>query len=70
MADVGVEAGTTQLALIPDSGLLTGAGTTYPVYIDPTWSTAGRTRWALTVGSTCGGQVCSMPRRRGAPPNG
>jgi hypothetical protein len=33
-----------ELALVPDRGLLTGANTRYPVYLDPSWSGA-RTAW-------------------------
>lgn len=33
------------LTITPEQGLLTGAGTTYPVYIDPTWSSNVRTHW-------------------------
>ncbi|GLH99343.1 hypothetical protein Pa4123_46180 [Phytohabitans aurantiacus] len=39
---VGVSAG--ELALTPDKALLTGTGTRYPVYIDPSWS-GSRTAW-------------------------
>ncbi|MEV5493032.1 FG-GAP-like repeat-containing protein [Streptomyces bobili] len=34
------------LTITPEQELLTGAGTTYPVYIDPTWSSNSRTHWA------------------------
>ncbi|MEU7099442.1 FG-GAP-like repeat-containing protein [Streptomyces longwoodensis] len=34
------------LTLTPQQDLLTGANTTYPVYIDPTWSSNTRTHWA------------------------
>ncbi|MEJ3750924.1 LamG domain-containing protein, partial [Actinomycetes bacterium KLBMP 9797] len=33
-----------ELSLVPDRALLTGAGTRYPVYIDPSWS-GSRTAW-------------------------
>ncbi|MGW0871750.1 FG-GAP-like repeat-containing protein [Streptomyces sp. NPDC002740] len=34
------------LTITPEQDLLTGAETTYPVYIDPTWSSNVRTHWA------------------------
>ncbi|MEV7968748.1 LamG-like jellyroll fold domain-containing protein [Sphaerisporangium sp. NPDC088356] len=37
-AVMGVEATPGEVVLTPDAGLLTGSGTTYPVYIDPQWS--------------------------------
>lgn len=39
---VGVASG--ELSLVPDRQLLTGRGTRYPVYIDPSWS-GSRTAW-------------------------
>ncbi|WP_107487722.1 FG-GAP-like repeat-containing protein [Streptomyces sp. yr375] len=33
------------LTITPQQELLTGAETTYPVYIDPTWSSSVRTHW-------------------------
>ncbi|KPI32153.1 Curculin domain protein (mannose-binding) lectin [Actinobacteria bacterium OV320] len=33
------------LTITPEQDLLTGAETTYPVYIDPTWSSNVRTHW-------------------------
>jgi Concanavalin A-like lectin/glucanases superfamily len=41
---IPVGVGPGELALTPDRELLTGAGTRYPVYIDPSWSGA-RTAW-------------------------
>ncbi|MCW2880604.1 MAG: hypothetical protein JWQ95_4704 [Sphaerisporangium sp.] len=43
-AVMGVEASPGEVVLTPDAGLLTGAGTTYPVYIDPQWS-GGKQAW-------------------------
>ncbi|MFH8804893.1 FG-GAP-like repeat-containing protein [Streptomyces sp. NPDC017936] len=34
------------LTITPEQDLLTGADTTYPVYIDPTWYSTTRTHWA------------------------
>jgi hypothetical protein len=33
------------LSITPDQGLLTGTGTQYPVYIDPSWSWGERQNW-------------------------
>lgn len=35
VADVGLTVTATQVTVTPDTGLLRGAGTTYPVYVDP-----------------------------------
>ncbi|MER5882902.1 hypothetical protein ABT160_03655 [Streptomyces sp. NPDC001941] len=37
-APIGVRVEAAALTLVPDAGLLRGAGTTYPVYIDPSWN--------------------------------
>ncbi|MEV4748927.1 LamG-like jellyroll fold domain-containing protein [Streptosporangium sp. NPDC049248] len=37
-AVMGVDVARDRIAIIPDKNLLTSAGTTYPVYIDPQWS--------------------------------
>ncbi|MFE3068189.1 FG-GAP-like repeat-containing protein [Streptomyces sp. NPDC059247] len=36
------------LTITPDQELLTGADTTYPVYIDPSWSYGDRQKWSWT----------------------
>ncbi|WP_377272884.1 LamG-like jellyroll fold domain-containing protein [Peterkaempfera sp. SMS 1(5)a] len=36
VAPIAVQTGTHDISLTPDASLLTGGGTTYPVYIDPT----------------------------------
>ncbi|MFF3981182.1 FG-GAP-like repeat-containing protein [Streptomyces sp. NPDC001828] len=36
------------LAITPDQKLLTGADTTYPVYIDPSWGWGDRQKWSWT----------------------
>lgn len=43
VAPIAVQVTATEIELTPDSDLLAGAGTTYPVYIDPTftWSSVG-----------------------------
>ncbi|MFC4589994.1 LamG-like jellyroll fold domain-containing protein [Sphaerisporangium corydalis] len=43
-AVMGVDVSAGRIALTPDPGLLTGPGTTYPVYIDPQWS-GGKQHW-------------------------
>ncbi|WP_214416143.1 LamG-like jellyroll fold domain-containing protein [Sphaerisporangium fuscum] len=45
-AVMGVEVASDRIALTPDRNLLTGSGTTYPVYIDPQWS-GSRLAWAM-----------------------
>ncbi len=45
-ASVGVEVSDSSLTLAPDQGLLTGASTTYPVYIDPAWFVHGAQAWS------------------------
>ncbi|MEU5163912.1 LamG-like jellyroll fold domain-containing protein [Streptomyces sp. NPDC020875] len=45
VADVGLRVDRGSLALTPDPRLLRGAGTRYPVYIDPVARTATRTGW-------------------------
>ncbi|MGI5153100.1 LamG domain-containing protein [Plantactinospora sp. CA-294935] len=40
------------LLLTPDADLLTGAGTTYPVYVDPNWDVA-RNKWAYATNTGC-----------------
>ncbi|MEU2951594.1 FG-GAP-like repeat-containing protein [Streptomyces xanthochromogenes] len=37
---------SNSLAITPDQKLLTGADTTYPVYIDPTWGWGDRQKWS------------------------
>ncbi|MGW4638625.1 LamG-like jellyroll fold domain-containing protein [Sphaerisporangium sp. NPDC004334] len=43
-AVMGVEVAADRVTLTPDRALLTGPGTTYPVYIDPQWS-GGKQHW-------------------------
>lgn len=38
VAEVGAEVAAGKLTLSPDASLLTGPGTVYPLYIDPTWN--------------------------------
>ncbi|MCX4743521.1 LamG-like jellyroll fold domain-containing protein [Streptomyces antibioticus] len=49
LAPVGVElaAGGSELVLKPDQGVLTGKGTTYPVFIDPQWYSPRATAWTM-----------------------
>ncbi|MFE0589992.1 LamG-like jellyroll fold domain-containing protein [Micromonospora echinospora] len=47
-ANVGVEVAEGDLLLRPDPALLSPEGATFPVYIDPAWST-GRSRWAYAT---------------------
>ncbi|MFE9571045.1 FG-GAP-like repeat-containing protein [Streptomyces sp. NPDC006692] len=47
-APMGTEISGDKLAITPDQKLLTGAGTTYPVYIDPTWGWGDRQKWSWT----------------------
>ncbi|WP_327694871.1 LamG domain-containing protein [Streptomyces sp. NBC_00459] len=45
VAPLGVEVGKGRLSLVPDQKLLTGAGTVFPVVIDPIQRTTSRTSW-------------------------
>ncbi|MEU0806046.1 LamG-like jellyroll fold domain-containing protein [Streptomyces sp. NPDC005970] len=49
LAPVGVEvpAGQDELVLKPDSGVLKGAGTVYPVFIDPQWYSPKAAAWTM-----------------------
>ncbi|WP_234425833.1 LamG-like jellyroll fold domain-containing protein [Streptomyces kebangsaanensis] len=49
LAPVGVEvtAGQDELVLTPDTDVLKGAGTVYPVYIDPQWYTPKAAAWTM-----------------------
>ncbi|MEV6120089.1 LamG-like jellyroll fold domain-containing protein [Streptomyces sp. NPDC052077] len=49
LAPVGVEVPAEQdeLVLTPDADVLKGAGTTYPVYIDPQWYTPKASAWTM-----------------------
>lgn len=47
VADVDVDVSDGVLALEPDTNLLTGSTTTYPVYIDPVMRTATRSAWTM-----------------------
>ncbi|MER7759870.1 FG-GAP-like repeat-containing protein [Streptomyces sp. NPDC097619] len=42
---MGTTVTDTSLSLVPDSALLTSPGTTYPVYIDPSWDWGDRQQW-------------------------
>jgi hypothetical protein len=50
-AAIGVATGADGITLTPDQALLTDAGTVYPVYLDPTWSTVNPARggWATVA---------------------
>ncbi|MFJ6565519.1 LamG-like jellyroll fold domain-containing protein [Streptomyces sp. NPDC091412] len=45
--DVAVTARQDELVLTPDADVLKGADTTYPVYIDPQWSTPKASAWTM-----------------------
>ncbi|MFE2260224.1 LamG-like jellyroll fold domain-containing protein [Streptomyces griseosporeus] len=49
LAPVGVDvpAGQKELVLTPDAGVLKGADTTYPVYIDPQWYSPRASAWTM-----------------------
>ncbi|WP_407554727.1 DNRLRE domain-containing protein [Streptomyces sp. Pv4-95] len=47
VADVGVKMQSDAMVLTPDSGLLKGDDTVYPVYIDPVTKTSTRTGWTM-----------------------
>jgi hypothetical protein len=49
LAPVGVElpAGNDELVLIPDQGVLKGADTEYPVFIDPQWYSPRASAWTM-----------------------
>ncbi|WP_307787392.1 LamG-like jellyroll fold domain-containing protein [Streptomyces musisoli] len=49
LAPVGVEvpAGQDELVLTPDTEVLTGKDTVYPVFIDPKWDTPKATAWTV-----------------------
>ncbi|MFK4269038.1 LamG-like jellyroll fold domain-containing protein [Streptomyces milbemycinicus] len=47
IADVGLDVRGDSVVLTPDTGLLTGDDTVYPVYIDPVVKTANRTGWTM-----------------------
>ncbi|MFF5280518.1 VCBS repeat-containing protein [Streptomyces sp. NPDC013171] len=52
-ARMGLALGKDSLTLAPNRELLTGKSTTYPVYIDPTYSVAGaREAWAIAYKRT------------------
>ncbi|MGH3712154.1 MAG: LamG-like jellyroll fold domain-containing protein [Micromonosporaceae bacterium] len=46
-AAVGVETGSRSVALVPDQGLLIGAATTYPVFVDPPVKEVWKAAWNL-----------------------
>jgi hypothetical protein len=46
-ADVGISSTGSTIVLNPDQGLLTGANTVYPVYIDPVYKDETRSTWAM-----------------------
>lgn len=45
--DVAVTAGQKEVVLTPDTDVLRGADTTYPVYIDPQWYTPKASAWTM-----------------------
>ncbi|WP_338483743.1 LamG-like jellyroll fold domain-containing protein [Streptomyces sp. SCSIO 75703] len=47
VADVAVEVAEGMMTLRPDTSLLTGSETVFPVYIDPVVKTAGRSGWTM-----------------------
>ncbi len=47
ISDVAVDADADSVTLEPDTGLLKGEDTVYPVYIDPVFKTAHRTGWTM-----------------------
>lgn len=47
VADVDVQVSSDTMTLTPDSALLTGDDTVYPVYIDPVVKTASRSGWTM-----------------------
>ncbi|MFF0869904.1 LamG domain-containing protein [Nonomuraea sp. NPDC003560] len=49
VAELGVQVTQDELALVPDQSLLTGANTTFPVYIDPVFKTEQANEWAMTT---------------------
>lgn len=53
VAPIAVQVTATEIELTPDTGMLNGASTTYPVYIDPTftWSSVGASNngWATVA---------------------
>ncbi|MGW6390591.1 FG-GAP repeat domain-containing protein [Streptomyces sp. NPDC055103] len=52
-ADIDLAVSDASLTLAPDQPLLTGEDTTYPVYIDPTFSAPGvREAWAIAYKAT------------------
>lgn len=52
-AEMGLALGKDSLTLAPNQPLLTGSDTTYPVYIDPTFSISGaREAWAIAYKRT------------------
>jgi hypothetical protein len=48
VSHVAVAASASAITLTPDQALLTGAGTHFPVYIDPSWS-SGKSGWATVT---------------------
>ncbi|MEU7844280.1 LamG domain-containing protein [Micromonospora sp. NPDC049114] len=57
--NVGVDGG--DLVLRPDAALLAPAGATFPVYIDPAWST-GKSRWAYSTNNNSNNTDTSVAR--------
>ncbi len=47
IAPVGATVGSGAVELTPDTALLQGADTRYPVFIDPTWKSPRATGWAM-----------------------
>ncbi|MET8527945.1 LamG domain-containing protein [Micromonospora sp. NPDC005172] len=61
IAPVGVEVADGDLVLRPDVALLAPAGATFPVYIDPAWST-GKSRWAYSTNNNSNNTDTSVAR--------
>ncbi|MEU5784057.1 LamG domain-containing protein [Micromonospora lupini] len=61
VAAVQVEVAGGDLLLRPDAALLSTAGATFPVYIDPAWST-GKSRWAYSTNNNSNNTDTSVAR--------
>src|SRR6185312_4869460 len=61
VAAVDIEVAGGDLVLRPDAALLAPAGATFPVYIDPAWST-GKSRWAYATNNNTNNTDTSVAR--------
>ncbi|WP_433537750.1 LamG-like jellyroll fold domain-containing protein [Micromonospora sp. CA-249363] len=61
VAPVDVQVAGGDLVLRPDAALLSPAGATFPVYIDPAWST-GKSRWAYSTNNNSNNTDTSVAR--------